>query len=173
MKKKLIAMAIAAVALVGTIGITTAYAAANDLADIWAARTEARAGFATNEQREQRAEWRAGWFGNRTDWRTDEQRAEGQAFRSDWLNRFFADGMISPNLFNNAAEAIEYGRDNVVFPSSENWAEAQEFRFNLISQLFTGDALAQELFNDVMDARVNSDRLMRGNGGRGGWFWQQ
>ena len=172
MKKKLIATAIAAIALVGTIGATTAFAAtANEPANNWwNIRSESRASV-TDEQREERLNMRnnliAQFFGGEITApdMSDEAVAERQAVRNDFIEQVFGDGIISQGLYDLATSAIETGRGTEI-----NAEQRAANRNALWEQISEDGGISQELLDAVFSARMNGDRQ---GGGRGAWLFGQ
>ena len=173
MKKKLIATAIAAIALVSTIGATTVFAAtaANEPANNWwNIRTQSRANV-TDEQREERWNMRNSLFGQffggeiTAPVMSDEAIAERQAVRSDFVEQVFGDGIISQGLYDLAISSIEAGR-GTEFNAEQRMAN----RNALWGQISEDGGISQDLFDAMLSARMNSDRQ---GGGRGAWFFGQ
>lgn len=177
MKKKLIATAVAAIALVGTVGATTAFAAEpapsiNDFANqAITMRMEARSG-TTDEQRADRfaarSELFAQVFGGEITLPTmsDEQVAERQATRAGFITQAFEDGVISQEMFNLMMSSIETGRGTEL-----NAEQRMANRNALWGQLTEDGGLSQELLDTIFSARASGERAM--GGGRGGWLLQQ
>ena len=167
MKKKLMAVALAAVALVATFGTVTAFAATSD-SNFWAARGEARANV-TDEQREERWAMRNNlftqFFGDGVDVpvRSDEAIAERQAFRFGFAEQFHNDGVISQELFDIMISSME--ADRTEFNAEERMANR-----NALWGQISEDGISFELIDSIISARANGERT-RG-GGRGGWLWQ-
>jgi len=173
MKKKLIAVAVAALALASTFGATTAFAAtaANEPANNWRnIRTESRANV-TDEQREEHWNMRNSLFGQffggeiTAPVMSDEAIAERQAVRSDFVEQVFNDGIISQGLYDLAISSIEAGR-GAEFNAEQRMAN----RNAMWEQISEDGGISQDLFDAIFAARMNSDRQ---GGGRGAWFWGQ
>jgi len=176
MKKKLIATAVATIALVGTVGATTAFAAEptpsiNDFASqAITMRMEARSG-TTDEQRADRfaarSELFAQVFGGEITLPTmsDEQVAERQATRAGFITQAFEDGVISQEMFNLMMSSTETGRGTEI-----NAEQRAANRNALWEQISEDGGISQELLDAVFSARMNGDRQ---GGGRGAWLFGQ
>ncbi|MCL1995198.1 MAG: hypothetical protein FWG63_03240 [Defluviitaleaceae bacterium] len=165
-KKKKAVIALAAIALMGTIGATTAYAANNSLGDIWTARSQAR-GNVSEEQREQRWELRndlfSQLFAGNIIAPSDETIAERQATRLGLAEQFYGDGLISQELFDIVVSSLEAGRAE--FNADERMANR-----NALWEQISRDGISAGLIDAMIAARESSERQ---GGSRGGWFRQQ
>lgn len=159
MKKKMVILA-ATVALVGTIGVTRAYAANGGLADIWAARGEMR-GSVSAEDREQRWEMRnslaAQFFGN-GGVPSDEMLAERRAARVGLAEQLRRDGLISQELFDIMISSLDWDRSEI------NAEERTEIRERIFEE-----GISSDLFNALIEARLSGEW----QGGGRGRFWQE
>ena len=169
MKKKLIATAVGAIALINTAGATTAFAAdnvppANEFFNqVRVIRMDSHSGI-SDEQREIRLAERKDLFTQvfteiSLPTMTDEQRAERQSVRHDSIVQAFEDGLISQELFDIIIATAETGRGTEF--NTETIANRMGNRNALLEQLDDNN-ISQELLDALMTARTSAERS-RGN----------